>query len=76
MGRLSLIILEKVNAGSYMTHSLEIEIDGEVKNISFIYYVESANSPTRNNLIKSEGKVSKASDQFTLPSSQYMDAIY
>ncbi|MGE7672786.1 hypothetical protein ACQKMV_04235 [Lysinibacillus sp. NPDC094403] len=58
-----------------MTHPLEIEIDGEVKNISFIYYVESiANSPTRDNLIKSDGKVFKASDQFTLPYSQYTDA--
>ncbi|MGN4125733.1 hypothetical protein ACMGD3_12095 [Lysinibacillus sphaericus] len=28
------------HAGSRMTHPLEIEIDGEVKNISFIYYVE------------------------------------
>ncbi|MFE3577543.1 hypothetical protein [Lysinibacillus sp. NPDC059133] len=56
---------------------IEIEIDGLVKNISFIYYVESiANSPTRDNLIKSDGKVSEASDQFTLPDSQYTDAIY
>ncbi|GAB0169418.1 hypothetical protein LSPCS325_28550 [Lysinibacillus sp. CTST325] len=45
----------------------------------FNYFGESqsiANSPTRDNLIKSDGKVSKVSDQFTLPDSQYTDATY
>ncbi|MFJ7978758.1 hypothetical protein ACIQ1D_00375 [Lysinibacillus xylanilyticus] len=75
-GTLIFNYLGESHAGSHMTHPLEIEIDGEVKNISFIYYVESiANSPTRDNLIKSDGKVFKASDQFTLPYSQYTDAI-
>ena len=65
------------HAGTYMAHPLEVEIDGEVKNISLVNYVETiADSPTRDNLKKADGKASKTSDQFTLPDSQYTDAVY
>lgn len=62
------------HAGTHMTHPLEVEIDGEMKNISLIYYDETiANSPTRNNL-RNYNRIS--SEQFTLPDSQNVDAVY
>ena len=65
------------HAGTHATHPLEVEIDGEVKNISLVNYVETiADSPTRDNLKKADVKASKTSDQITLPDSQYTDAVY
>lgn len=62
------------HAGTHMTHPLEVEIDGEMKNISLIYYDETiANSPTRNNL-RNYNRI--GSEQFTLPDSQNVDAVY
>lgn len=57
-----------------MTHPLEVEIDGKMKNISLIYYDETiANSPTRNNL-RNYNRID--SEQSTLPDSQNVDAVY
>ena len=62
------------HAGTAMTHPLEVEIDGEMKNISLIYYNETiANSPTRNNL-RNYNRI--GSEQTTLPDSQNVDAVY
>lgn len=62
------------HAGTHMTHPLEVEIDGEMKNISLIYYDETiANSPTRNNL-RNYNRID--SEQSTLPDSQNVDAVY
>ncbi|MGN7478759.1 zf-HC2 domain-containing protein [Solibacillus silvestris] len=62
------------HAGTHMTHPLEVEIGGEMKNISLIYYDETiANSPTRNNL-RTYNKID--SEQSALPDSQNVDAIY
>ena len=62
------------HAGTHMTHPLEVEMDGEMKNISLIYYNETiANSPTRNNL-RNYNRI--GSEQTTLPDSQKVDAVY
>lgn len=62
------------HAGMNGTHPLDVEIDGEVKNISLIYYDKTiANSPTRNNL-RNFNKID--SEQFILPDSQNVDAVY
>jgi len=62
------------HAGTYATHPLEVEIGGEIKNISLVYYVQTiANSPTKNNL-RNYNRVD--SEQVTLPDSQNVDAVY
>lgn len=62
------------HAGSYMMHPLEINVDGEMKNIIFVYYSQTiADSPTRN-LFSKEGKPIPYS--FTLPDSKEVDAVY
>ncbi|QUG43647.1 zf-HC2 domain-containing protein [Psychrobacillus sp. INOP01] len=64
----------KSHAGTHMTHPMKVEIDGEMKNISLVYYVETiANSPTRNFLREDE---SIGPEQFTLPDSKTVDAVY
>lgn len=62
------------HAGTHVSHPIEVEIEGEMKNVSLIYYVETiANSPTSNFLGEDKG-----SDpiQFTLPESETVDAVY
>lgn len=62
------------HAGTSMTHPLEVEIEGEIKYISLIYYVETiANSPT-SNFVREDKRVGP--DQFTLPESENVDAVY
>lgn len=62
------------HAGTHMTHPLEVEIDGEIKYISLIYYVETiANSPT-SNYVGEDKRIGP--DQFTLPESENVDAVY
>lgn len=73
-GTLVLNYFGESHAGTHMTHPLEVEIDGEMKNISLIYYDETiANSPTRNNL-RNYNRID--SEQSTLPDSQNVDAVY
>ena len=62
------------HAGTGMTHPLEVEIGGEMKNISLIYFNQTiANSPTRNLLQEDE---TSGIEKFTLPDSQTVDAVY
>lgn len=62
------------HAGTHRTHPLEVEIDGEIKYISLIYYVETiANSPT-SNFVREDKRIGP--DQFTLPESENVDAVY
>lgn len=62
------------HAGTGMTHPMEVEIDGKMKNISLIYFNQTiANSPSRNLL--QEDKTS-GTEKFTLPDSQNVDAVY
>jgi len=62
------------HAGTGMTHPLEVEIDGEMKKISLIYFNQTiANSPTRNLLQEDE---TRGTEKFTLPDSQNVDAVY
>ncbi|AXI00647.1 zf-HC2 domain-containing protein [Sporosarcina sp. PTS2304] len=64
----------KSHAGTYASHPIKVEIDGEMKNVSLIYYVETiANSPTSNLL--GEHK-SSSPIQFVLPESESVDAVY
>lgn len=73
-GTLVLNYLGASHAGSHMTHPLEVEIDGEMKNISLIYYNETiANSPTKDNL-RSYNRI--VSEQSAFPDSQNVDAVY
>lgn len=62
------------HAGSNFMHPVKMNINGEEKNVSFVFYEQSfANSPTRTNLrtdVTSEG------DHFTLPESEKIDAVY
>ena len=73
-GTLVLNYFGESHAGTHMTHPLEVEIDGEIKNISLVYYAQTiANSPTRNNL-RNNNRIN--AEQFTLPDSQNVDAVY
>ncbi|MFJ8101921.1 zf-HC2 domain-containing protein [Lysinibacillus sp. NPDC096212] len=64
----------KSHAGTHMTHPMKVEIDGEMKNISLIYYVETmANSPT-SNFLREDERIGP--DRFELPDSQSVDAVY
>ncbi|MEB2280515.1 zf-HC2 domain-containing protein [Lysinibacillus xylanilyticus] len=64
----------KSHAGTHMTHPMKVEIDGEMKNISLIYYVETmANSPTSNFLQKDQRK---DPERLELPDSKTVDEVY
>ncbi len=66
--------LGESHAGTHGTHPLAVEIDGEIKNISLIYYDETiANSPT-SNFLREDKRI--GSEQFILPDSQNVDAVY
>lgn len=59
-----------------LTHPEPLEIDGEVKNVSFLYYTKTiANSPTRN-LLNLNKSASEKGYSFTLPESEKIDAVY
>ncbi len=62
------------HAGTYMTHPMKVEIDGETKYISLISYVETmANSPT-SNFFREDKRI--GAEQSTLPDSKTVDAVY
>lgn len=57
-----------------MTHPLEVEINGEKKNISLIYYNETiANSPT-SNFLREDNRIGP--DRLELVDSETVDAVY
>jgi hypothetical protein len=61
-------------AGTHMTHPMKVELDGEMKNISLIYYVETmANSPT-SNFLREDERIGP--ERFDLPDSKSVDAVY
>lgn len=62
------------HAGTHMTHPLEVEINGEKKNISLIYYDETiANSPT-SNFLREDKRIGP--DRLELVDSETVDAVY
>ncbi|WP_042478445.1 zf-HC2 domain-containing protein [Bacillus ndiopicus] len=62
------------HAGSYITHPMKVEIDGKIKFVSLVYYVETiANSPT-SNFFREDKRIGP--EQFTLPDSNIVDAVY
>ncbi|MEO4053975.1 zf-HC2 domain-containing protein [Solibacillus sp. CAU 1738] len=64
----------KSHAGTGMTHPMKVEIDGEMKNISLIYYVETiANSPT-SNFLREDERIGP--ERFELPDSKTVDQVY
>ena len=65
----------KDRAGVFGTFPMGLEIDGEKRIVSFIYYTKTfADSPTRN-LIDNEKGVEQE-DTFVLPESGNNDAVY
>lgn len=62
-------------AGVNVTHPMLLEIDGEKKNISFIFYTETfSDSPSRN-LLNNE-KDNEQGYTFNLPESEKVDVVY
>ncbi|MGG3888786.1 zf-HC2 domain-containing protein [Metabacillus fastidiosus] len=58
------------------THPMLLEIDGEKKNVSFIFYTQTiAKSPSRN-LINNEKHLNGQEDISALPESEKIDAVY
>ncbi|MFJ7730764.1 zf-HC2 domain-containing protein [Lysinibacillus sp. NPDC097231] len=73
-GTLVLNYFGESHAGSHTTHPLEVEIDGEVKKISLIYYVKTiAHSPT-NNFLREEKRIGP--ERLELGDSETIDAVY
>lgn len=63
-------------AGFNGTHPMPFEIDGEKKNVSFIFYTKTiADSPSRN-LINDEKSFDDQEYLFQLPESEKVDAVY
>lgn len=63
-------------AGFNGTHPLSLEIDGEKKNVSFIFYTKTiADSPARK-LINNEKSLNEQEYTFVLPESEKIDAVY
>ncbi|MBM7713396.1 virulence family protein [Bacillus thermophilus] len=59
-----------------VTHPMKMEIEGENKNVSFIYYTKTiADSPSRE-LIKNGEDPNKEGYVFELPESKKVDAVY
>ncbi|PIC62588.1 hypothetical protein CSV79_16255 [Sporosarcina sp. P13] len=73
-GTLVLNYFGESHAGTHMTHPLEVEIDGEVKKISLIYYVKTiAHSPT-SNFLREDKRIGP--DLLELVDSEAVDAVY
>lgn len=73
-GTLVLNYFGESHAGTHMTHPLEVEINGEKKNISLIYYDETiANSPT-SNFLREDKRIGP--DRLELVDSETVDAVY
>lgn len=73
-GTLVLNYFGESHAGTHMTHPLEVEIDGEVKSISLIYYVKTiAHSPT-SNFLQRDKRIEP--DRLELVDSEIVDAVY
>jgi len=63
-------------AGVHETHPMSLEIDGEKRNVSFIYYTKTiADSPSRN-LINDEKRPNEQEYIFNLVESEKIDAVY
>ena len=66
----------KSYAGVNETHPMQLEVDGEKKNVSFIYYTKTiADSPSRNLLNNEEG-LNEQGYTFNLADSEKVDAVY
>ncbi len=63
-------------ASVHETHPMQLEIDGETKNVSFIYYTKTiADSPSRN-LVNNEKSLNEKEYSFNLAESGKIDAVY
>ena len=73
-GTLVLNYFGESHAGTHTTHPLEVEIDGEVKKISLVYYVKTiAHSPT-SNFLREDKRIGP--ERLELVDSQTVDAVY
>ena len=66
----------KSYAGVNVTHPILLQIDGEKKNVSFIFYTKTiADSPSRN-LISNEQSINEEEYIFNLFENEKIDAVY
>ena len=73
-GTLVLNYFGESHAGTHGTHPIEVEIDGEVKNISLVYYDETiAHSPT-SNFLREDKRIGP--DRLEIVESETVDAVY
>ena len=73
-GTLVLNYFGESHAGTHTTHPLEVEIDGEVKKISLVYYVKTiAHSPT-SNFLREDKRIGP--ERLELVDSETVDAVY
>ena len=73
-GTLVLNYFGESHAGTHGTHPIEVEIDGEVKTISLVYYDETiAHSPT-SNFFREDKRIGP--DRLEIVESETVDAVY
>ena len=73
-GTLVLNYFGESHAGTHGTHPIEVEIDGEIKNISLVYYDETiAHSPT-SNFLREDKRIGP--DRLEIVESETVDAVY
>lgn len=73
-GTLVLNYFGESHAGSHMTHPLEVEIDGEKKSISLIYYVKTIAHSPNSNFLREEKRVGP--ERLELVDGKTVDAVY
>ena len=59
-----------------VTHPMPLEIDGEKKNVSFIFYTKTISDSPSRNLINHEKNLNEQGYSFELPESEKIDAGY
>jgi len=74
-GTLVLNYFGESHAGSHMTHPLEVEINGEKKRISLIYYVETIAHSPNSNFLREEKRVGPERLKL-VEGSKTVDAVY
>jgi len=63
-------------AGFNGTHPIPLEIDGEKKNVSFIFYTKTISDSPARKLINNEKSLNEQEYTFKLPESEKIDAVY
>lgn len=66
----------KSYAGVNQTHPMPVQIDGETKNVSFIYYTETIADSPSSNLINNEKNTNEQDYIWNFDDSEKIDAVY